>query len=194
MKMVLQFWPLGFHSLVNTAGVFITKSVFVVSAPTPKGGLCSASVGDSWLRCCRRLRLAIPVLAQPAGERSVPVAPGAGRRGPQGLRHRVLAGGTSGHVTCWKCRGPVLGRRRAILLTAQFIVCRTVISPPSSREVPVQAAGWMGLPGTDHSRVGFHTEGRFEIALSALQGPRPVCACPYLRVASAPRASSWEGR
>ena len=111
--MVLQFWPLGFHSLVNTAGVFVTKACFAASTPTPKGRPCSSSAGDSWLRCFRCLRLAIQALAQSAGEPSVPVA-----LGPQGLRRRVLGGGTSGDVTCWKCRGPVLGRRRAVLLTA----------------------------------------------------------------------------
>ena len=187
MKMVLQFWPLRFHSLVNTAGVFVTKVCFPASTPTPKGRLCSSSAGDSWLRCFRCLRLAIQALAQSAGEPSGPGAPGSpascvGRRDVWGCHllevQRPCAGTEAGGTP--DC--------------TQFVVCRTVISPPSSREVPVQVAGWMGLPGTDHSRVGFHTEGRFETALSALQGPRSVCACPYLGVASAPRASSWEGR
>lgn len=36
---------------------------------------------------------------------------------------------------------------------AQLIICGTVIPPPSSQEVPVHAAGWMGLPElTTHGR------------------------------------------
>lgn len=135
------------------------------------------------VRCFRCLCLVILAPAQPAGK---PRCPGA--LGPAGRGRR--ASGTACHEE--GCLGmlPLLDVQRPWAGTesggtpdsAQFIICGTVIPPPpSSREVPVQVAGWAGL----------HAEGR-----SALQAPRPVCACagPYLGVASAPRGSSWGGR
>ena len=71
---------------------------------------------------------------------------------------------------------------------AQLIICGTVIPPPSSQEVPVHAAGWMGLPElTTHGRG-------LELRSQLFRPQGCACAGPYLEVASAPRASSREGQ
>lgn len=65
---------------------------------------------------------------------------------------------------CWKCRGPVLGRRQAILLTAQFIICRTVISPPSSEKFQSRRrGGWGFWELTTHRWGGFKPKGGFKL-------------------------------
>lgn len=170
------------------ADVFITKSMLCCVNTHPQRRTMQL-ISRRFLALLFPMSVSGYAGAGPAHWRAqCPRGPWDQQEGPQGLWHRVLGGGTSGDVTLLEVQRPCAGTEAGDTPdSAQFIICRTVISPPSSREVPVQAAG------TDRSRVGFHTEGRFEIALSALQGPRPVCTCPYLGVASAPRASSWEG-
>ena len=82
-----------------------------------------------------------------------------GPLGPAGRGHRASS------IVCWEegrlGMSPLLEVQRPCAGigsgdtpdSAQLIICGTVIPPPSSREVPVQAAGWLGLPElTAHGR------------------------------------------